>query len=112
MPAATRQVASIYITVAYTLDTVLSKYHPLIPWLAIRQNNHYPIQLGAIIGFEHIHGPSFYDQQQPTYGHISSISHFIQGFVILITSIDPQMFRAFGSQIYVAIPRQWYSLPL
>lgn len=110
MPTSTAQITSIYITIAFTIDTILSKYHPLIPWLAMRQNNHQSIQLGAIIGFEHIHGPAFHNQQ--IYGRISSISHFVQGFVFVTASMDPQTFKAFGSHIYVAIPRQWFSLPL
>lgn len=112
MPAPTTQIISIYITIAYTLDTILSKYHPLIPWLAMRQNNCQSIRLGTIIGFEHVHGPAFHNQQPPIYGRISSISHFVQGFIIITASMDARTFKAFGSQIYVAIPRQWFSLPL
>lgn len=112
MLAYTAQTTCIYITIAYTLDTILSKYHPLVPWLAMRQNNHQLIRLGAVIGFEHIHGPAFYNQQQPIYGRISGISHFVQGFIIVTASMDPQSFKAFGSQIFVAIPRKWFSLPL
>jgi hypothetical protein len=110
MPTITSRVTSIYITIAYTLDTILSKYHPLIPWLAMRQNNQQSIRLGDIIGFERIHGPAFRDQQPPVYGRISGISHFVQGFVIVMASMDPQTFKAFDSLIYVAIPRQWFSL--
>lgn len=112
MSTSTTRITSIYITIAYTLDTILSKYHPLVPWLAMRQNNHQSIRLGDVIGFEYVYGPSFYNQQQPIYGRISSISHFVQGFIIVMASTNPQTFKAFGSQIYVAIPRQWFSLPL
>ena len=94
----------------YTLDTILSKYHPLIPWLAMRQNNQQNIQLGNIIGFERAHGLAFCDQQPPVYGHIFGISHFVQGFVIVMASMDRQTFKAFDSLIYVAIPRRWFSL--
>ena len=106
----TSRVTSIYITITYTLDTMLSQYHPLITWLAMRQNNQQSIWLGDIIGFERIHGPAFCDQQPPVYGRISGISHFVQGFVIVMASMDPQTFKAFDSLIYVAIPRRWFSL--
>jgi hypothetical protein len=42
------------------------------------------------------------------YGHIHSISHYVQGFVIIIVNMDPQVFP---SAIYIAIPRQWINLP-
>ena len=110
MPAITSRVTSTYITIAYTLDTILSQCHPLIPWLVMRQNNHQRIRRGDIIGFERVHGPAFCDQQSPIYGHITGISHFVQGFVIVMASMDPQTFKAFNSLIYVAIPRHWISL--
>lgn len=111
MPAITSRVTSIYITIAYTLDTILSQCHPLIPWLAMRQNNQQRIRLGDIIGFERVHGPAFCNQPSPVYGHITGISHFVQGFVIVMASVDPQTFKAFNSLVYVAIPRHWISLP-
>src|ERR1700678_3470249 len=61
---------SVYFTIAYTIDTILSSYHPLIPWLAMRQNNCTPIRLGDIVGLEHTHGPSFHAQPSPMYGRI------------------------------------------
>ena len=102
---------STYFTIAFTIDTLLSSYNPLIPWLAIRQNNRIPIRLGDIIGFEHAHGPAFRAQPFPMYGHICGISHFVQGFVIVMASMDPQTFKALNSTIYIAIPRQWIILP-
>lgn len=111
MPTFTSRITTIYITIAYTLDTILSKYHPLIPWLAMRQNNHQSIRLGDIVGFEQVHGPAFHEQQPPVYGRLSGVSHCVQGFVIVMASMDPQTFKAFNSLIYVAIPRQWISLP-
>ena len=104
-------ITSTYLTIAYTIDTLLSAYHPLIPWLAMRQSNRTPLQLGYTIGFEYVHGPPFRDQKFPVFGHISAISHFVQGFVILMVSMDPQAFKTFQSTIYVAIPRSWINLP-
>ena len=112
MPTNSPRITTTIITIAYTLDTILTKYHPLIPWLAMRQNNRQSMRLGDIIGFEQVHGPAFRDQETQVYGHITGISHFVQGFVIVMASLDPQaqVFKAFGSRIYVAIPRQWISL--
>jgi hypothetical protein len=102
---------STYFTIAFTIDTLLSLYNPLIPWLAVRQNNQTPIRLGDIVGFEHAHGPAFHAQPFPMYGRICGISHFVQGFVIVMASMDPQTFKVFNSTIYIAIPRQWIILP-
>src|SRR6202046_5694183 len=49
---------SVYLSIANTVDTLLSCYHPLIPWLAMRQSDHSPLRLGQTIGLEHIHGLS------------------------------------------------------
>src|ERR1700678_4815708 len=76
--------SSVYFTIAYTIDTILSSYHTLIPWLTMRQNNCTPIWLGDIVGLEHTHGPSFHAQPSPMYGHICRISHFVKGFVIVM----------------------------
>ena len=46
------------------------------------------------------------------YGCICAISQFVQGFVIMMVSVDLQMFKAFESTIYIAIPRHWITLPL
>ena len=102
---------STYFTIAHTNDTLLSLYNPLIPWLAIQQNNRIPIRLGNIIGFEHAHGPAFHTQPFPMYGRICSISYFVQGFAVVMASMDPQSFKAFNSTIYIAIPHQWIILP-
>jgi len=102
---------SMYFTIAYTIDTLLSSYNPLITWLAMRQSNQIPIRLGDIVGFEHAHGPAFPAQPVPMYGHICSISYFVQGFIVVMASMDPQTFKAFNSTIYIAIPRQWIMLP-
>ena len=101
---------STYFTIAYTIDTLLSLYNPLIPWLAIQQNNRIPIRLGNIVGFEHAHGPAFHTQPFPMYGCICSISYFVQGFVVMMASMDPKTFKTFNSTIYIAIPRQWIIL--
>src|ERR1700678_1798407 len=60
MPTSASSTISVYFTIAYTIDTILSSYHPLIPWLTMRQNNCTPIWLGDIVGQEHTHGPSFH----------------------------------------------------
>ena len=112
MPTSASSTISVYFTIAYTIDTILSSYHPLIPWLAMRQNNCTPIRLGDIVGLEHTHGPSFHAQPSPMYGRICRISHFVKGFVIVMASMDPQVFKIFNSTIYIAIPRQWMALPL
>ena len=100
----------VYLSIAHTINTLLSCYHPLIPWLAMRQSDHSPLQLGQTIGLEHIHGPSFPTQPLPMFGHICAISHFVQGFVIVMASVDPQTFKVFESTIYIAIPRHWITL--
>jgi hypothetical protein len=77
----------------------------------MRQSNQIPIQLGQVIGLEYAHGPAFSAQPLPMYGRICGISHFVQGFVIVMASMDPQTFKVFNSTIYIAIPRQWIILP-
>jgi len=101
---------SVYLSIANTVDTLLSCYHPLIPWLAMRQSDHSPLRLGQTIGLEHIHGLSFPTQPLPMFGRICAVSHFVQGFVIVMASVDPQTFKAFESTIYIAIPRHWITL--
>src|ERR1700735_3857617 len=44
------------------------------------------------------------------FGRICAISHFVQGFVIMMASVDPQTFKAFKLTIYIAIPRHWITL--
>lgn len=102
---------SVYISIANTLDTLLSCHHPLIPWLAMRQSNHSPLRIGQTIGMEYTHGPLFADQTLPMYARICGISYFVQGFVIVMASVDPQSVKSFESTIQIAIPRQWISLP-
>jgi hypothetical protein len=111
MPSPVSTSTPTYLSISYTIDTLLSAYHPLIPWLAMRQSNKVPLRLGSTVGFEYVHGPPFCDQKFPVYGHISAISHFVQGFVIVMVSMDPQAFKSFQSTIYVAIPRSWINLP-
>ena len=112
MPASIANVIPIYLTIAYTVDTLLSTFHPFIPWLVMRQSDRTPLRMGYTIGFEHVHGVPFRDQKSPMFGHISAISHFVQGFVIVMVSMDPQSFKTFHSTIYLAIPRSWIILPL
>src|ERR1700735_4272468 len=59
---------SVYLLIANTVNILLSCYHPLIPWLAMRQSDHSPLRLGQTIGLEHIHGPSFLAQLLPVLG--------------------------------------------
>jgi hypothetical protein len=112
MPTSTPVNVSVYLSIAHTIDTILSFYHPLTPWLAMRQSNRSPLRIGQQIGLEHVHGASFLTQPLPMYGRICAISRFVQGFVIVMASVDPQTFKAFKSTIYIAIPRDWIILPL
>ena len=112
MPASISNIIPLYLTIAFTIDTLLTKYHPLTPWLAMRQNISVPLRIGYIIGIKPVHGPPFYDQQYPKYGRISGISHFVQGFVIVMVSMDPQALKKFNSTIFIAIPRSWIKLPM
>jgi hypothetical protein len=112
MPTTSPSNISVYLSITSTVDTILSCHHPLIPWLAMRQSNRLPLQIGQKIGLEHVHGVSFLKQPLPMYGCICAISHFVQGFVIVMASVDPQTFKAFESTIYIAIPRQWITLSL
>jgi hypothetical protein len=112
MPSSSTADNLVYLSIAYTLDMLLSCPHPLIPWLAIRQSNCSSLQIGQKIGLEHTHGLPFSAQPLPIFGRICAVSHLVQGFVIVMASVDPQTFKAFESTIYIAIPRQWISLPL
>jgi len=112
MPTSSPANVSVYLSIAYTIDTILSFYHPLTPWLAMRQSNCSPLRIGQQIGLEYTHGLPFLAQPLPMYGRICAISHFVQGFVIVMASVDPQTIKAFKSTIYIAIPRQWINLPL
>jgi hypothetical protein len=112
MSTSTPTNVSVYLSIANTVDTLLSFYHPRIPWLAMRQSNDSPLQMGQQIGLEHVHGNSFVNQSLPMYGRICAISRFVQGFVIMMVSVDPQTFKAFESTIYLAIPRHWINLPI
>ncbi|KAF8803409.1 hypothetical protein BYT27DRAFT_7195707 [Phlegmacium glaucopus] len=78
------------LSIVFTIDMLLSIYHPFVPWLLV---------------FDHIFGPSF--QEWPVYGCISYISHYVQGFVIVVVAMDQ---KVFPSAIYLAIPRSWISL--
>jgi hypothetical protein len=92
------------LTIVYTIDMILSVYQPFIPWLALRQNNSSPLRVGQSLNFEFVHrSPS----QRAVSGRIRGISHFCQGFVIVIVAMDP---KAFASAVYVAIPRSWIVL--
>lgn len=93
------------LTIVYTIDLILSVYHPFIPWLALCQHDQTPIRIGHRLAFQQVYGPTF--QQRPIYGRISHISHYIQGFVIVVVAMDPQ---SFASAIYLAIPRSWITL--
>ena len=112
MPTSSPANTLVYLSIANTIDTLLSCHHPLIPWLALRQSNRSPLRLGQTIGLEHVHRCSFLAQPLPIFGRICAVSHFVQGFVIVMASVDPQTFKAFESTIYIAIPRQWIILPL
>ncbi|KAF8815551.1 hypothetical protein BYT27DRAFT_7193296, partial [Phlegmacium glaucopus] len=57
------------------------------------------------IVFDRIFSPSF--QEQPPYGCINYISHYVKVFVIVVVAMDPQVFP---SAIYLAIPCSWISL--
>ena len=93
------------LSIIYTINMILSIYHPFIPWLAIQQSNQSTICISHRLAFDHIYGPSF--QERPVYGHISYISHYVKGFVIVVVAMDPQVFP---SAIYLAIPHSWISL--
>ena len=93
------------LSIIYTIDMILSIYHPFIPWLVIQQSDHSTIRIGHRLAFDRIYGPSF--QERPVYGHISYISHYVKGFVIVVVAMDPQVFP---SAIYLAIPRSWITL--
>src|SRR5882757_4074086 len=112
MPTSSPANVSVYLSITYTIDTLLSFYHPRTPWLAMQQSNHSPMQIGQQIGLEYTHELSFLAQPLPMYGCICAISHFVQGFVIVMASVDPQTFKAFKSTIYITIPHQWITLPL
>jgi hypothetical protein len=112
MPSSSTADNLVYLSIAYTLDMLLSCPHPLIPWLAIRQSNCSLLRIGQKIGLEHAHGLPFSAQSLPIFGRICAVSHLVQGFVIVMASVDPQTFKAFKSTIYIAIPRQWITIPL
>jgi len=112
MPTSSPANVSVYLSIAYTTNTLLSFYHPRTPWLAMRQSNRSLLRIGQQIGLEHVHETSFLTQPLPMYGRICAISYFVQGFVIVMASVDPQTFKAFESTIYITIPCQWISLPL
>jgi hypothetical protein len=115
MPTLSTANVLVYLSIVNTLDTLLSCHHPLIPWLAMQQSNCSLLRIGQQIGLEYTHGTPFLAQPLPMYGCICAISHFVQGFVIVMASVDPQTFKAFKAfklTIYIAIPRQWITLPL
>ncbi|KAF8809278.1 hypothetical protein BYT27DRAFT_7187963 [Phlegmacium glaucopus] len=93
------------LSIVFTIDMLLSIYHPFVPWLVIQQSNQSTICIGHRLPFDRIFGPSF--QERPLYGRINYISHYVQGFVIVVVAMDPQVFP---SAIYLAIPRSWISL--
>ncbi|KAF8797728.1 hypothetical protein BYT27DRAFT_7204143 [Phlegmacium glaucopus] len=93
------------LSIIYTIDMLLNIYHPFVPWLAIQQSDQSTIHIGHQLTFDHIFGPSF--QERPVYGHISYISHYVKGFVIVVVAMDPQVFP---SAILLAIPRSWIAL--
>ncbi|KAF8815869.1 hypothetical protein BYT27DRAFT_7188811 [Phlegmacium glaucopus] len=93
------------LSIVFTIDMLLSIYHPFVPWLVIQQSHQSTIRVGHRLAFDRILGPSF--QERPLYGRINYISHYVQGFVIVVVAMDPQVFP---SAIYLAIPRSWISL--
>ncbi|KAF8799654.1 hypothetical protein BYT27DRAFT_7181031 [Phlegmacium glaucopus] len=93
------------LSIVFTIDMLLSIYHPFVPWLVIQQSDQSTIRVGHRLAFDRILGPSF--QERPLYGRINYISHYVQGFVIVVVAMDPQVFP---SAIYLAIPRSWISL--
>ncbi|KAF8812619.1 hypothetical protein BYT27DRAFT_7182581, partial [Phlegmacium glaucopus] len=93
------------LSIVFTIDMLLSIYHPFVPWLVIQQSDQSTIRTGHRLAFDRILGPSF--QERPLYGRINYISHYVQGFVIVVVAMDPQVFP---SAIYLAIPHSWISL--
>ncbi|KAF8805369.1 hypothetical protein BYT27DRAFT_7193107 [Phlegmacium glaucopus] len=93
------------LSIVFTINMLLSIYHPFIPWLVIQQSDQSTIRIGHRLAFDRILGPSF--QERPLYGHINYISHYVKGFVIIVVAKDPQVFP---SAIYLAIPRSWIAL--
>jgi hypothetical protein len=79
--------ASVYLSIAYTLDMLLSCHHPLIPWLAMRQSDRSPLHLGQKIGLEDVHGVSFPTQPlllgDALSGHLRTIP-FLSYLLIVI----------------------------
>jgi len=94
----------IILSIVYTIDIFLTIYHPFIPWLVLRQSNTTPIHIGQQVVLNRIYGDA---TQALLTGRIREISHYVQGFVIVIVTMDPQ---SFGSAIYLAIPRPWFAL--
>ncbi|KAF8817353.1 hypothetical protein BYT27DRAFT_7247575 [Phlegmacium glaucopus] len=69
------------LSIVFTIDMLLSIYHPFVPWLVIQQSNQSTIRISHRLAFDRILGPSF--QERPLYGRINYISHYVQGFVIV-----------------------------
>ncbi|KAF8800333.1 hypothetical protein BYT27DRAFT_7262979 [Phlegmacium glaucopus] len=63
------------LSIVFTIDMLLSIYHPFVPWLAIQQSDQSTIRIGHRLAFDRIYGPSF--QEQPVYGRINYISHYV-----------------------------------
>ncbi|KAF8801290.1 hypothetical protein BYT27DRAFT_7198365, partial [Phlegmacium glaucopus] len=76
------------LSIVFTIDMLLSIYHPFVPWLVIQQSDQSTIRIGHRLAFDRIFGPSF--QERPLYGRINYISHYVQGFVIVVVAMDPQ----------------------
>ncbi|KAF8801920.1 hypothetical protein BYT27DRAFT_7197633 [Phlegmacium glaucopus] len=93
------------LSIIFTIDMLLNIYHPFVPWLAIQQSDQSTIRISHRLVFDRIFGPSF--QEWPLYGRINYISHYVQGFVIVVVAMDPQVFP---SAFYLAIPCSWISL--
>ncbi|KAF8808697.1 hypothetical protein BYT27DRAFT_7188664 [Phlegmacium glaucopus] len=72
------------LSIVFTIDMLLSIYHPFVPWLVIQQSDQSTIRIGHQLAFDHIFG-----------------------LVIIVVAMDPQVFP---SAIYLAIPRSWISL--
>ncbi|KAF8815797.1 hypothetical protein BYT27DRAFT_7333767 [Phlegmacium glaucopus] len=70
--------SSTMLSIIYTIDMLLNIYHLFVPWLVIQQSDQSTIRISHRLMFDHIYGPSF--QEQPVYGHISYISHYVKGF--------------------------------
>ena len=94
-----------HLAIIYTIDELLTIYHPLVPWLVLWQSDHTQLWIGQHITVENVYGPTF--AERPIYGCIWEVSHFMKGFVIVIVAMDPPSFR---SAIYLAIPHSWFAL--